>query len=214
MLGIPWVLGACVSNTITVESDSDETTDDPSTSTSVGPPPPVTTSPGTSPGTSTTTTAGPSSAITTDDPPPPLPDFGPLDSGTDGWDCIPPCDPDEVCLGGMCFDDPGFTTGEECGLVPGQWADCLADDGTPNDVVCQSPDAVCVTDGFDVGGCLFDSCVDACDCPPAPPGSEAQVVCDMLLGDGDGDCYLDCSGGEACPNGMICFMGFVCLFPT
>lgn len=214
-LGIPWALGACVSNTIVLETDSDDTGDVATTTTTTTT---VTTSPGSitapAPTTTTTTTAGPSSAITTDPVPPPLFDIGALDTGAEPT-CDPPCGPTEICIEGTCFEDPDFTTGQECGLVPGQWADCVLDDGTPDDAACQSPVGQCATTGAGpaVGGCIFVGCFDACDCPLAPPGSGAEVACEMSPAIGS-YCFLDCSSGQPCPAGMICSLGSRCQYPV
>ena len=99
--------------------------------------------------------------------------------------------------------DPGDGDGDPgtCS-TPGVYGDCAG-----------GLDA-CMTDG--PKQCVLDSqnmpsiavcgrpCDDVCDCWEAPAGSEAAPMCVSLAPGDDGTCILDCSGGAACPNGMIC----------
>ncbi|MEX1366563.1 MAG: hypothetical protein AB1Z98_25790, partial [Nannocystaceae bacterium] len=77
-----------------------------------------------------------------------------------------------------------------------------------------NPPDIC---GFD-GICLNDDvmmptigvCTEECpggvgDCSPAPPGGASPVACADLTGDMMDECFLNCSGGAACPPGMTCF---------
>jgi hypothetical protein len=55
--------------------------------------------------------------------------------------------------------------------------------------------------------------VDVADCEPGPATGNAVVTCDNVTMDMMPDCYLDCSMGETCADGMECFGGFVCVWP-
>jgi hypothetical protein len=129
-------------------------------------------------------------------------------------ECWLGCTMDETCPDGMeCFGgfvciwpemvpppppEPGY---DPC-VVPG--------------TECEMGD-VCVAD---MGGawevCAQDACVDVADCTDlVPAGGAAPVACgDPDGGGGVGDvCYLDCSGGQACPTGMICANNMLCAWP-
>src|SRR5690606_867194 len=111
------------------------------------------------------------------------------------------CLPGQTCLGNCtCFGDPI----EECEAADGGgYGDCL----TGGNAACMAPggqsvvaNAINTTDGV----CYF-SCEETCDCPAAPEGFEDQVTCDALLaGSEQTICFLDCSGGKACPDDMFC----------
>ncbi len=211
LLGVLWIPGACVQNSIILETDDagDDTTSPPATSTSgmtqdttasPPPPPPVTTSP------------PPPPPMTTSPPPPPepIPDFGSMDTTDGPSECEPPCPEGEVCVAGVCFDEPE----PECGFeVP--WLPCLEPDGTPVNEACGDPGAFCLADGVPamVGICAYSDCVDECDCPLAPITADTPTVrCEDLTGRGQTECILDCSSGEECPAGMDCFAGFLCIY--
>lgn len=131
----------------------------------------------------------------------------PVTTGPD--QCNPPCAADEMCVLGACVMDP-----PACNDVPGNYDQCLG----PGDVVdvsgCGGGDN-CLTGGDPViaGVCSVTPCVDACDCPAAPPTGNALVTCDAVTGGAQQFCYLDCSAGQACPNGMICFGDLACVWP-
>jgi hypothetical protein len=63
-----------------------------------------------------------------------------------------------------------------------------------------------------LGVCSDQSCMDASECPIAPPGGNAVVTCAEITGNTAMDCYLDCSGGETCPTGMRCGGGYICVY--
>lgn len=76
----------------------------------------------------------------------------------------------------------------------------------------------CLTDDPEdpmVGVCTQTSCQDVSECPPPPLASgTAPLVCRDVSGDMVGDCILDCSDGQLCPEGMECFAGNLCAWPT
>lgn len=152
-----------------------------------------------------------------------------------------PCPPDQACIAGVCFDclptcpdecdegescecppdDPCCDVAScmplECPLppLPGNYAACVAADGTTSDVPCEG--ATCVVDSDSqptAGVCIPSGCESPCQCPPAPATGEAEVICEDITGDALTDCWLDCQGGQACPDDMFCFGGFICLFPV
>lgn len=121
-------------------------------------------------------------------------------------------------------DDDGASTSTSAGTTGGctpsglgNYGDCLAEDQTINTGVCANAAATCivndVTDPF-IGGCAVQNCVDACGCPPPPPTGDAPVVCEDLTGDMLNECWLDCSAGATCPDGMYCWLDEVCLWPN
>ena len=214
-LGLLGVLTGCVSNTITLESETDEGTGTPSTSTS--------TSTSTGAVTISTSAAVTSAAVTTTPPPPPVTsavttdepvlDIGSMDT-TDGFGCVPPCEPGFVCIEGACFEDPDFTTGEQCGYVA-DWDNCHDGMGGLDESQCTEPDTFCLSEDPtqpQFALCSVLDCQDACDCPLPPPTGEAGVRCEDIIGTGEGVCLLDCSSGEACPVGMFCAFDFICMF--
>jgi hypothetical protein len=74
------------------------------------------------------------------------------------------------------------------------------------------PDEECIGDGSGNAVCLEQGCADAGDCALPSTGNSVPTCLDVT-GDGITDCYLDCSMGEACPDGMICIFDFVCIWP-
>jgi hypothetical protein len=162
----------------------------------------------------TTTSAGTATSAdttTTDDP-----TVDPDDT-TDGNGCTPQdecisdedCVPGQACIGCICFGDPS-----DCEGAPGVYGDCLAETDTAcmggaSQLGCLIDDDVAPT----VGVCFF-ACEVACDCPQAPEGFQAQVTCGEVTGAEQGECYIDCSGGQGCPGGMVCFANFLCAWES
>jgi hypothetical protein len=64
---------------------------------------------------------------------------------------------------------------------------------------------VCVYFGSD-GFCTRHDCEDpGWDCAPVPGDSEATAACYAVSSPmADSHCILDCTGGLACPDGMVC----------
>lgn len=83
----------------------------------------------------------------------------------------------------------------------GMYSDCLL----PAD--CAAPSNVCLVVNMDDGFCTNMGCVTpAVDCDPTPGGT-AVPICypvelDMVPQD---SCALDCSAGQTCPLGMMCY---------
>ncbi|MEM6995935.1 MAG: hypothetical protein AAF721_35835, partial [Myxococcota bacterium] len=86
----------------------------------------------------------------------------------------------------------------------------------PPAAVCL-PEEECITDfGMPptVGVCIDVDCMDVSDCPLAPPGGNAPVVCTDLTGEGSNECILACGAGQTCPTGMACQLGIACGWPA
>lgn len=118
------------------------------------------------------------------------------------------CDKGFSCIACFCVeDDPND-------VCPGGWnnegayADCDAGEE------CGGGDlnVACAGGPNDSSVCLFLGCEELCDCPAPPEGFETLARCEDQFGPGGNtddinDCFLDCSGGEACPDGMFCGQG-------
>lgn len=111
------------------------------------------------------------------------------------------------------------TTGEEDGCSPaGEYAQC--DPGST--AACMAgggPDQCIVDDTSDPSIAVCGRpCTDVCECWAAPGSGDAPVACVSLAPGDDGTCILDCSGGQSCPDGMLCNElptgAQLCVFPV
>ncbi len=111
--------------------------------------------------------------------------------------------------------DTGMMTGTDTGMMTGTDTGMMMMDGF-GDCANNEPDDVCNADEvclFGPDGVAFCSetmCMDAGDCPTVTSG-DAVTTCADLAGDGN-TCYIDCAGGETCPDGMVCNAD-VCAWP-
>ncbi|MBV1859870.1 MAG: choice-of-anchor J domain-containing protein, partial [Nannocystaceae bacterium] len=163
-------------------------------------------------GTTEPTTA--SSSTTTD--PTIDPDTGGSESGgTDG----PGCTEDDACTDETVEADCGVNFNcvacfcvpdGDAPLCPDGWGDGEYDVDCGNGEACESDlQTACAGGPSDSSVCLFLGCEDLCDCPAPPEGFEELGRCEDQFGPGGAlddinDCFLDCSGGETCPDGMFC----------
>jgi hypothetical protein len=149
------------------------------------------------------------------------------------------CAPDEQCIGGVCFEctptcasdcaegetcqcppddlccDVGSCVPSGCPPLDGNYAACIDAMGMTSNEPCDG--ATCVADYPDeptAAVCLTSGCETTCQCPVAPATGDAEVACEDVTADGVNDCWLDCQDGSTCPDGMICFGDFICLFPV
>ncbi len=117
----------------------------------------------------------------------------------DGMDCIG----NQVCMWPdlVCEDPP----------PEGVYGDCL----TEGNGVCNDVSATCLQDDTmapTVGVCAPQGCETDCDCPAAPGTGDPTVSCGTIVEGGGNACFLSCSAGEACPDGMVCFDDFLCMW--
>ncbi len=134
---------------------------------------------------------------------------------TNGDACNPPCAAAEMCVAGACVPVDDSTTGPPaCNDVPGNYGDCLGPGNAVDTSGCGGANN-CITAGNPViaGVCSVTPCTDTCDCPSAPAGGNAPVACDAITGGAANFCFLDCSAGQSCPNGMTCFGDLACVWP-
>ena len=118
-------------------------------------------------------------------------------------------------------DDEGGDTGTDSdsadssdGCTPaGVYGDCVS--GGLSACMSQTT-PICLSDQIENPsfGVCGRECDEVCDCWAAPEGSAAPVACVQLVAqDPAKTCVLDCSGGEACPDGMSCLDGLgICVF--
>lgn len=90
----------------------------------------------------------------------------------------------------------------ECTPVAGVFGDCA---GGLDACMSEGP-AQCVLDSQDMPSIAVCGrpCAEVCDCWAAPASGAAPVACVSLAPGDDGTCVLDCSAGQACPDGMVC----------
>jgi hypothetical protein len=119
-------------------------------------------------------------------------------------------------------DDSGSTSDPSAGssesesssgtVVEAGFLDCLNDGKKAS---CSGAE-MCIFDiaaDPSVGVCAGLDCADVSDCPDAPPGGDAPPACmDVAVPDGN-ECILDCSAGQTCPTGMMCFIDMLCVWP-
>lgn len=64
------------------------------------------------------------------------------------------------------------------------------------------------------GGCMATGCAEDADCAN-PTSGDAPATCFDLDQDEVNECFLSCSEGETCPDGMECFADFgFCVYPV
>ncbi len=197
-------LAGCGDDTAADTDDGSSTGEDPTGS-------PTTNDPTVDPGTTTDET-------TTD--PTIDPDTGGSDSsgepppmcGADD-ECTPEtvvddCGDGFVCLGCLCVEDGDAPLCPDGWNNEGTYGDC----GMGEECGGGDLQVACAGGPSDSSVCLYLGCEELCDCPQPPEGFEGLARCEDQFGpnaelDGINDCFLDCSGGETCPDGMACFGG-------
>jgi len=114
------------------------------------------------------------------------------------------CPDGMVCTGDFCVWQGPVQGYGNCGLSPcALGEDCLVD-GDPK-MMIDPTWAVCSVPG----------CADATACDYLLPATgDAPVACADPAGmGGPNTCYLDCAGGQTCPDGMGCTDGSFCAWP-
>lgn len=110
----------------------------------------------------------------------------------DGMECVA----DQLCL---------WPVGEPVVSGFGDCVDPVPNDGCLAEETCFTDNAGNPTNGF----CTTD-CTMVTDCVDPPETGDAPVACGDL---GGGDtCYLDCAGGQTCPDDMVCVNDNYCAF--
>jgi hypothetical protein len=88
------------------------------------------------------------------------------------------------------------------------YGDCVNNDP----MMACLPDEECLEEVLGMSAaCSEQNCMFDGECT-VPATGDAEPVCADVNLDGVTDCYLDCSGGETCPDGMICVQDFACLW--
>lgn len=116
-------------------------------------------------------------------------------TGEGAGDCYVDCEGGLDCPRGMyCFANIICMYGTPPPALP-PYGDCQNEVGECENGLClQGPDfAVC-----------GENCMDASDCAAPPNSGHAPVTCMDVTADGLAECMLDCSGGQSCPDGMVC----------
>lgn len=136
----------------------------------------------------------------------------PADSSGDGIDLCEgvECPDGEACLEGVCFPESGSSGGGVCDdWGEGAWANCADGEACGGGAGCVGTS--------EEGGFCSGACDTACDCAAPPRTGTASPACEDIAGpggmpDGAPECFLDCSNGETCPDGQICFGNQACTY--
>lgn len=136
-------------------------------------------------------------------PTPPVPGYG-------------SCSPTDNCLDEEeCYEvmgDDGGTGGSTGGGSGGTTAGSGSGSGSGSGGATTGGDTGGgVTEAYNV--CTVADCADETECPIAPATGDANPACGDI-GGGNDTCYLDCSGDEACPEGMVCVDELYCAFDS
>lgn len=107
----------------------------------------------------------------------------------------------------------------EAGTGTEAYGNCVGSPRRIDDDACAGP-LTCLPGYSAAGQAQFctprcDEAMDGADCPRAPAGTTARVIC--RAGDPPNPeryCALSCQFDRAgCPRGMVCFGGFTCAWP-
>lgn len=125
-------------------------------------------------------------------------------AGIDGTNCAIQCDGGQTCPDDMSCQNSVCVWDFEVTVLEG-FGDCTAgQECLPGETCVQANDTPPIT-----GACAMLRCETVDDCPQPPAGDyTATVTCDEQLENSEGgECFLDCSDGQTCPDGMICLEG-------
>ena len=91
---------------------------------------------------------------------------------------------------------------DQCSPPP--YGDCLHGVACPTGLTCVTDEAE------SIGWCTL-GCVSDADCQPPPPTGTAPAICGPINPMTDA-CQLNCSMGQTCPTGMVCWGGYACVW--
>lgn len=127
-----------------------------------------------------------------------------VDTSTDGTSTGEPVL--ESSSGGESSSSGGESSTGEPPPPDAGYGDC---NNNPPAAACL-PDEQCIDFGT-VAVCAEQGCVAPGDCA-VPSTGNPNVSCNDLDGNGVNDCYLDCSVGQLCPDGMVCYGFSYCMW--
>jgi hypothetical protein len=117
--------------------------------------------------------------------------------------------PPECLAPGDCPNNETCTAGD-CVPACNPWGDgdygyCLTPLGTYDSAVLCGEPLTCINGGSPTEVVVCGrTCATLCDCPEPPATGTATVTCGDLVNGGSTECYLSCTDGETCPDGMEC----------
>lgn len=190
-------LGACDSGSDDGDGDGTTTSTDPDTSGSPTTLPPTTE---TASETMTMTNGDTTGGDTTGDPPG-------TDTGEPATDSGMATDSGGTDSGGTDSgtDTGGSDTGgSDSGGMNDAYGPCM------DDMDCQAGELCLLVEGV-VSFCSLENCMNVNACAD-PADGDSVPTCDQLTMDPVDFCFLDCSGGQTCPTGMVCEIG-ACAWP-
>jgi len=208
-LSIPTLLATLCGSAVLTACPSDDTTatgtETESSSSSTGPM--VTTVSTTMNTTMDQTTTSPDTTVGLDD----TTSTGPDDTTSTGPDDTTSTGPDDTTTTGESTTTGGSSESSSSGEPPPM--DGYGDCANFADAEACLPDEVCVDipDSLGLAVCMQQGCLAPGDCS-VPTTGTAVPSCEDLAVDPMNECYLDCGMGEICPDGMVCALGFLCLW--
>lgn len=129
-----------------------------------------------------------------------------LDTGTDSTST------GEPVVGSSSGGESSSSGGESSTGEPPPPTDGYGDcENNPPAVACL-PGEQCIDFG-NIAFCAEQGCVAPGDCT-VPATGNPNVSCTDLDGNGSSDCYLECSAGQTCPDGMVCYAAAYCMWTT
>jgi hypothetical protein len=129
--------------------------------------------------------------------------------------CYLDCSGGETCPDGMVCQELFAGAPDGCVWVDIDntgYGDCVNLDEA--DECLGDPAESCITAGTDPeeGVCASTDCSDPAEDCALPASGDAEPACVDVDGAGGDECVLDCTGGEACPDGMVCGTSMYCVW--
>jgi hypothetical protein len=122
--------------------------------------------------------------------------------------CYVDCSQGQLCPSGM-FCWGGYVCAFPVGEGGTPYGDCI---NAPAEEACGAGQQCLLDDQAapTFGVCAKMGCEDLSQCPPAPATGNAVLSCGPVIYSPHDACYLDCSNGETCPDGMVCYDSTTC----